>query len=135
MNLKQKESILHLRGEGFSYSKISEMLRISENTVKSFCRRNSIVSPATVMNQEQMAEYGCHQCGAPLTQTPGAKQKRFCSDKCRMAWWNAHPEAVNHKIVQQVTCKFCGQVFTSHGSRVRKYCSRSCYAQAKAVRI
>ena len=34
----------------------------------------------------------CHQCGIPIQQTVGRKQKQYCSDKCRMTWWNAHPK-------------------------------------------
>ena len=37
----------------------------------------------------------CPQCGALLTQTTGRKRVKFCSDNCRTAWWNAHPEKVN----------------------------------------
>ncbi|MDD2459245.1 MAG: RNA polymerase subunit sigma-70 [Eubacteriales bacterium] len=134
MNAQQKDSIVHLRGEGVSYSKISEMLKISENTIKSFCRRNNLGSVSIEAHEPPIGHF-CHLCGKPLTQTAGAKQKKFCSDKCRMSWWNSHPEAVNHRIVQQITCKSCGKLFASNGSRVRKYCSRSCYALAKVVRI
>jgi hypothetical protein len=58
INAQQKKSILHLRGDGFSYSKISVMLYISENTVKSFCRRNLLRS-GTVTGPEKQ---GCHFC-------------------------------------------------------------------------
>lgn len=132
MNAQQRESILYLRGEGVSYSKISEKLKISENSVKSFCRRNSRENSSGEKAQRPSGTF-CRQCGKRLAQTAGAKQKRFCSDKCRMSWWNSHPEAVNHKIVNQITCMSCGQVFSSYGNRKRKYCSRSCYAQAKAA--
>ena len=29
----------------------------------------------------------CKNCGGKLEHTPGRKPKKFCSDKCRMAWW------------------------------------------------
>lgn len=38
----QKENIRYLRGEGLGYRAIASRLGISENTVKSFCRRNFI---------------------------------------------------------------------------------------------
>lgn len=38
----QKENIRYLRGEGLGYGAIAARLGISENTVKSFCRRNGL---------------------------------------------------------------------------------------------
>jgi len=29
----------------------------------------------------------CQNCHKPLKHFPGRKQKKFCCDKCRMAWW------------------------------------------------
>lgn len=133
MNAQQKESIQYLRGLGYSYSKISAMTGISENTVKSFCRRNTQSGEINTTSVSPTGNY-CHQCGSPIKQTAGMKPKRFCSDKCRLTWWNSHPEAITHKIVRQFTCQSCGREFTSYGNRTRKYCSRSCYAHAKVVR-
>jgi ribosomal protein L34E len=77
----------------------------------------------------------CNQCGAPLKQIAGKKQKRFCSNKCRMAWWNSHPEKINRIAVRAFTCQTCGQDFESYGKRERKYCSRACYGKSMAVRF
>jgi len=133
MNAQQKESIQYLHGLGYSYSKISSMTGISENTVKSFCRRNVGDVEVTAESVSPSGNY-CRQCGSPLTQTNGAKPQKFCSDKCRLTWWNAHPEAITHKVIQQITCRSCGQVFTSYGNRVRKYCSRTCYGKSKVAK-
>lgn len=132
MNIQQRQAIHRLRGEGLSYAKVSALTGISENTVKSYCRRNDLGSGAT---KETTVGSFCRQCGSPLTQTKGSKPKRFCSDKCRMTWWNSHPDAVNHKLVRQITCLFCGKTFTALGNRTRKYCSRTCYGMSKAVRV
>ena len=133
MNQQQKEKIIKMRRDGFSYSRISKALGISENTVKSFCRRNNLGSA----NKESFFQRDgilCRQCKTPLTQIAGVKQKRFCSDKCRMAWWNDHPEAVNRKAIYAFTCPICGRDFESYGNKKRKYCSRTCYGRSKAVR-
>jgi len=135
MNVQQRQAIHRLRGEGLSYAKISALTGISENTIKSFCRRNGLGSVATEETAEIPSGSFCRQCGSPLTQTKRAKHKRFCSDKCRMTWWNSHPDAVNHKLVRQITCQSCGKAFTALGNRTRKYCSQSCYAHAKVVRV
>ena len=133
MNQQQKEKIIKMRRDGLSYSKISTALGISENTVKSFCRRNNLGSA----NKEfffQRDGILCRQCRTPLIQTAGVKQKRFCSDKCRMAWWNDPPEAVNRKAIYTFTCPICGRDFESYGNKKRKYCSRACYGRSKAMR-
>lgn len=69
----------------------------------------------------------CLQCGALLTQTPGRKRVKFCSDNCRTAWWNAHPEKVNRRAIYHFTCAHCGKPFTAYGNAKRKYCSHACY--------
>ncbi len=133
MNGLQKERIALLRAEGKSYTKIADTLGLSINTVKSYCRRNNLGGNATIMSDPVDGTFCC-QCGVPLKQTIGKKQKRFCSDKCRMAWWNAHPEEVKHKTIRAFTCHTCGKYFEAFGKRERKYCSRACYGRSKAVR-
>lgn len=133
MTNQQKEKIREMREHGLSYANISSELGISENTIKSYCRRNGIsgvVTKATVLPDVSY----CRQCKKPLTRTAGAKKKLFCSDKCRMAWWNAHPEAVNRKATYTFVCQACGKEFKSYGNKQRKYCSRSCYGKSKVVR-
>ncbi|MDD4803117.1 MAG: RNA polymerase subunit sigma-70 [Syntrophomonas sp.] len=133
MNGLQKEQITLLRAGSKSYAIIANTLGLSINTVKSYCRRNNLGGNATIMSEPMDGKF-CFQCGMLLKQTSGKKQKRFCSDKCRIAWWNAHPEEVNHKTVRAFTCQTCGQNFETYGKRERKYCSRTCYGKSKAVR-
>lgn len=133
MNHQQKLEIRRMREAGSSYAKIAVELSLSKNTVKSFCRRNNL-GGVSLESNNQTDDVLCRQCGTPLTHTAGAKQKRFCSDKCRMAWWNTHPEAVRRKAIYTFTCAHCGTVFESYGNKQRKYCSRACYGKSKAVR-
>lgn len=102
MNNLQKEQIVILRANGESYSKIADVLGISINTIKSFCRRNNLGGVASA-GTKQEGDALCNQCGAPLKQIAGKKQKRFCSNKCRMAWWNSHPEKINRIAVRAFT--------------------------------
>ena len=133
MNVQQRQAIHRLRGEGLSYAKISALTGISENTVKSYCRRNIGDGDVTAVSVSPFVNF-CRQCGSPLKQSPGAKPKRFCSDKCRLTWWNAHPEAINHRVVHQIICQSCGREFTSYGNITRKYCSRTCYGKSKVAK-
>jgi endogenous inhibitor of DNA gyrase (YacG/DUF329 family) len=128
MNKMQKGQIETMRTGGESYTAIASALGISVNTVKSFCRRNGLGAAAHADNGR------CPQCGAMLTHTEGAKKRRFCSDRCRMAWWNTHPEAMRHGDARMAVCAHCGREFTAHGSRKRKYCSQECYRAARAGR-
>jgi predicted transcriptional regulator len=132
MNNQQKKAIQQLREEGQSYARIAELLSISQNTVQSYCRRNNLTGVA-LPNSEPVDETFCRQCGAPLMQIIGKKKKQYCSDQCRMAWWNAHPEAVNHKSLREFTCQTCARAFEDYGKRERKFCSRACYCKSKAV--
>ena len=88
----QKAQIIKLRVAGNGYGKIAQMLDISLNTVKSFCRRNNIngataaESSATLTGETST----CENCGREIQQIAKQKKKRFCCDKCRNEWWNSH---------------------------------------------
>ena len=83
MTTKEKSNIRLLRIKGLSFSEIAEETGISRNAIKSFCRREKILSP------EQMAEGNlCKNCGKPMVQKKGGKPRTFCTDQCRWDWWN-----------------------------------------------
>ena len=88
----QKEQIKTLRLQGISYVKIGEMLGISDNTVRSFCRRNGLGDAAK-------NTVACKHCGKLIKIIPKQKPRKFCSDACRTAWWNSHPDCVDRKAV------------------------------------
>jgi len=129
MDTRTKEQIVSLRENGRSYAQIAETLNLSINTVKSYWRRNILSS-----DQAQSATR-CLQCGSILKNAPGRKQRRFCSDNCRMSWWNNHPELVMRNLSRTFTCQACGTQFQGHGHRDRKYCSLTCYRKTRAVRV
>jgi len=130
MTADEKAKITHMRLEGVGFVKISTDLGISVNTIKSYCRRKALPGggigyiPAETEKQNTTR---CKQCGKPLTQNPKRKVKRFCSDTCRLKWWNTHREAVNMKTASQITCADCGKEFSCYSRENRKYCCHSCY--------
>ncbi len=87
MTEQQKKSIRNLRRAGLSYAAIGEAMGLSANTVKSFCRRESIDRP--VLPDVRNGPV-CKNCGEPLLMLPGHKPKLFCCDHCRWDWWNHH---------------------------------------------
>lgn len=71
----------------------------------------------------------CLSCGVTLVILPGRKRKKFCSDACRMKWWNSHKYLIKKKAVYEFTCAYCKKPFTAYGNAGRKYCSHKCYIE------
>jgi endogenous inhibitor of DNA gyrase (YacG/DUF329 family) len=128
MNQVQKDEIRRLRSDGFGYAKIAAALGVTENTVKSFCKRNGLGGRMANTSLEAHVGQGyCRQCGQLIVQTPKHKRRMFCSDECRAAWWNSHQGSVRRKAVYHFICANCGSEFTAYGNKKRKYCSHACY--------
>ena len=121
MRLQDKIAINNMRLEGHGPSVIAATLGLSPGTVRSHIYRNPIL-PGTK---------ACKNCGKPLVQPKGHREKKFCSDSCRMAWWNSHKETVNKKAYYQLVCRHCGKEFESYGNKNRKYCCRTCYVDSR----
>ena len=121
MTNEQQLKIMALRQHGYGYIKIGQMLGISDNTVRSFCRRNERGE------NTKAVVFTCKQCGKQIKATTGHKPRKFCSDACRVSWWNSHQECVNRKAIYQFNCQHCSKPFAAYGNRSRKYCSHVCY--------
>lgn len=113
-----KELIILLRQQGESFVEIATLLSLSPNTVKSICRRSGIQAEIIPKPDSNL----CKNCGKPLVQVPGKKQKTFCSTECRTAWWNKTRSRKPYRLV----CYCCGREFISFGNRKKKYCSQEC---------
>ena len=124
MTNEQRMIVSALRAHGMGYGTIARKVGISENTVKSFCRRNAQKEDKPVTGAD---EHRCLCCGAPVAQNAGRKEKKFCSDKCRNKWWNAHLDKVDRRAIREITCAGCGKTFSVYGQAARKYCSHDCY--------
>lgn len=118
-----KEKIRFWREDGWGYGAIAKKLGISENTIKTFCRRNSLTSAEI---NERAGR--CRQCGEVLE---GRKGQKFCSEDCRREWWKDHPELVERKAFYPAVCSYCGKEFESYGNNKRKYCCHACYIAAR----
>ncbi|HEY9059237.1 MAG TPA: RNA polymerase subunit sigma-70 [Pseudobacteroides sp.] len=125
MNDIQKEQIKRLRLDGMGYIKVAQTLGLSENTVKSYCRRNNI--PRNEVGGVAPQDNICLHCGNPIVQKEGTKKRKFCTDDCRQTWWNSHLDKVTKKAVYTLTCSYCGKDFESYGNKNRRYCCHDCY--------
>lgn len=120
MRLQNKIAIQNLRLEGYRPAKIAATLGLPASTVRSHIARHPDI-PGT---------RACQNCGKLLMQPKGRREKKFCSDACRMAWWNTHQENVRRKAYYNLLCQHCGKEFGSYGNQNRKYCCRGCYLAA-----
>ena len=125
MRKNDAQEILRLQLKGYGYKRIAVLLGLPVNTVKSHCRRH----PISAQRDKSMAV--CLNCKASIEQIPHRKRKKFCSDKCRSAWWNSNPSVNGGK--ESCICAMCGEVFESYKSKNRKYCSRKCYDKMRGV--
>ena len=123
----KKLRIKQMRADGVSYAKIASVLGISENTVKSYCKRHGIYSG----NPSRRKILYCPQCHTEIPQTPHRKAKKYCCDKCRQLWWTAHSSLIQRESQTKFTCAVCGKTFQSYQSKPRKYCSRLCYGKSR----
>ena len=78
MNSFQKDAARRMREDGKSYAQIAVALSLSENTVKSFCRRVGL--------QAATGQTLCPACGTAVRPGQRGQKRRFCSDACRFAW-------------------------------------------------
>jgi predicted nucleic acid-binding Zn ribbon protein len=78
MNRSVIRNIDNMRIQGIPPTVISRSLGVSVNTVKSHIRRHPEI-PGTLR---------CLSCGKSVMQTEGRKAKKYCSDRCRTAYWN-----------------------------------------------
>ena len=135
MTNEQKAMIDSLRSQGHGYKKVAALTGISPNTVKSYFRRAATPSEILPTSAEIIPvaavapenEHRCKCCGKKVKQNAGRKEKKFCSDACRVNWWNTHLDQVHRKAIYHFVCPTCGRDFSAYGNAHRKYCSHGCY--------
>ncbi len=148
-----------MRAEGCAYSMISKEIGVSINTVKAHINRKAKKEPqievvrktsaSTVMlriSDSRSAAYSttpqlrptnipddiyCKCCGAPLVNTPGHRQKTFCSKSCQERYWREHRNITLCASLVSCTCLGCGKEILDYKGHHRKYCSHQCYIRVR----
>ena len=132
MTEQQKITIRNLREQNFSYIAIARAMSLTVSTVKSYCQRNGLAGNRKGAFKSQSDNLKalptfCRCCSSQIIQKEKVKRRIFCSDECRVTWWNSHLELVKRRNPHTDRCLCCGKEFTWHGSKVRKFCSHACY--------
>ena len=110
--MRQMFIILYKEHE-WTIEMIAKQFRVKERTVA-----------AIVEKREQTSHCLC--CGKDLIQTPGHRQKEFCSPACYRKWRKAHVFSSTAKHV----CQLCGKEFIDPYHLSAKYCSKLCRDKA-----
>lgn len=124
MTVEEKQKIINLRNDGYGYKRIAKELNLPLSSIRYICEKGMVYSSLSG---------NCKNCGKKISSIKGKKRKIYCSDKCRLDWWNSHIKEVNKKAFYTITCKHCGKEFISYGNQKRVYCSHSCYIKDKKV--
>ncbi len=76
----------------------------------------------------------CKGCGEVFETRGRGRPKKFCSEKCRLAYMHKHEHPENWKSTRIAVCPICGTSFmaSKEYGRKRKYCSRACANKGRA---
>ena len=121
MTQEQKQIIINGINNNESIASLARKLSIGESTIRMFIKRNIDKTDDTL----------CKNCGKAISSLPHHQTKVFCSDKCRMAWWNKNQVNVNKKAFYTFVCPCCNKETTVYGNKNQKYCSHACYIKAR----
>lgn len=129
----ERQKIYELRIKGLGYKAIANILGLTRDSVRSFCKRNNLAGNGKVvsMNVEVMKEKNllCLHCGKLMKIKDKGRPRKFCSDECRRTWWKKNQDKRNKKetAIYSYTCLNCGKEFSVYGNKKRKFCSHDCY--------
>lgn len=129
----EKMKIPELRASGMGYKAIANVLGLSRDAVRGFCRKYGLTGNAEVMqkNIELKVKNGilCLNCSRPIESKNHGRKRKFCCDECRRQWWKHNTDKINRRksAMYQSECSCCHKQFISYGNRHRKYCSHKCY--------
>lgn len=129
MTDREKSKIIELRKKGYGFGQISKELNIPRSSVSTFCQRNNI----NIGNLDRFVS--CKNCERVINLENKKKPRIFCSDECRVCWWNTHQNRVNKKAIYEFDCPKCGNHFTTYGNKKQKYCSHNCYIAARYGKV
>jgi len=133
MDEETRKSIFKMKSQGLRNYAVASMLGLKKDTLHEFCKKYHLCGPEEVirLNIIELVQHNiiCPQCYGPIRHKKRGRRKRFCTEKCRRAWWKEHEEARNRnpKSWYSNQCLACGKYFVVYGNHCQKYCNRECY--------
>jgi len=78
----------------------------------------------------------CPECGGEVIQPGRGRPRKFCSERCRLAWQNKHQCPPLRRTAEKRICPVCGKEFLTDrlNSRPKTYCSRACANRARKLK-
>lgn len=119
----EKATIRELRTRGLGMQAIADNTGMSRDQVRYFLRKEGLGGAVGNTAEGRI----CMECGRTLIHTDGKRKRRFCSDSCRMKWWNRRRNTRCSKSMKELACPVCGQIFWAYGASHRRFCSTECY--------
>lgn len=112
------ENIVNLIKDGNSYKKISELIGVTYNSIRSRCQDLKIKSSDYPKIKNSII---CLECGKVVT----GRNFKFCSKSCTAIFNNKIRYSGNEKEIRN--CVNCGK--TMIGIKQYKYCSKECQTE------
>jgi len=107
--LTQSLFIKLYKDEKWTIKQIADQFQVKERTV------------IGVVEKRKPTGY-CLCCGKEVEQTPGHRQKEFCSTSCYRKWRKGHALTSTSRHV----CQWCGKEYIDPYHIDAKYCSQEC---------
>ena len=128
MTEKEKSTAEVMRRNGCTYRAIADKLHLSLSTVKAHCNRHSITISHPTQEEAPVPTVPlCKRYHEVIINTPGHRQRVFCSDRCRILFWKEHPDKLQRKALVSKACLACGTEFDDYEGHHKKFCSHICY--------
>lgn len=121
----EKATIRELRTRGLGMQAIADIMKMGRDNVRYFLRKEGL---GGARGGDVVGRF-CLECGRPVKRVDGKRLKRFCTDRCRIRWWNRRRRSRRSSSMEELVCPVCGQMFWAYGSSHRRFCSCECYRQ------
>ena len=131
MTNSEKNTILSMKEQNYSFNAIAKSTGLPIGTIKSFLSRDNAQKKLGAVESKEQTIDNCRQCGLPLVQGEHRKQRAFCSDRCRMIYWNDHRDLSQRPSAHLQQCEVCGESFYTYKGH---YCSRACAGKARTLK-
>ena len=126
-----KEEVRLLRKNGMRYRQIAEYVGVPDSSAwRIFGEKDLADLPIDKeIGKKILSHEACAYCGGKIKKAATGRTKRFCSEKCRRAYWKIHRDEMkkNPEAIYLKVCPYCGKAFEVYGNKIRKYCCHEHY--------